>query len=172
MRLLGAILAGGLSRRFGSDKAQALLDGTPLIDRVIAALTPQVDAVILCGRAPGLADRPPGGLGPLAGLNAALHHAQALGFDAVLSVPCDAPYLPGDLRLILGEGPAFIADQPVIGLWPASLAARLDLHLSTDGDRSLRGWARIAGAAARSAPPIANINTAADLAALGTSARP
>ncbi|UUL81709.1 molybdenum cofactor guanylyltransferase [Sphingomonas qomolangmaensis] len=166
MRLLGAVLAGGLSRRFGSDKAEALLDGERLIDRVVAALTPQVDAVILCGRAPGLPDRPVGGLGPLAGLNAALHHARAHGFDAVLSVPCDAPYLPHDLRAILGDGPAFIADQPVIGIWPAALADRLDVHLRGD-DRSLRRWGRATGASARNAPPIANINTPADLSALG-----
>ncbi|UZK68262.1 molybdenum cofactor guanylyltransferase [Sphingomonas sp. S1-29] len=166
MRLLGAVLAGGLSRRFGSDKAEALLDGERLIDRVVAALGSQVDAVILCGRAPGLPDRPAGGLGPLAGLNAALHHARTHGFDAVLSVPCDAPYLPSDLRAILGDGPAFIADQPVIGIWPAALADRLDAHLRGD-DRSLRCWGRATGASPRTAPPIANINTPADLSALG-----
>lgn len=165
MRVLGAVLAGGQSRRFGSDKAEALLDGERLIDRVVAALGPQVDAVILCGRAPGLPDRPAGGLGPLAGLNAALHHARAHGFDAVLSVPCDAPYLPHDLLAILGDGPAFLADQPVIGIWPAALADRLDAQLRGD-DRSLRCWGRTAGAMPRTALPIANINTPADLSAL------
>lgn len=170
MTVLGAVLAGGQSRRFGSDKAQALLDGQRLIDHVVAALSPQVDAVILCGRAPGLADRPPGALGPLAGLNAALHHARAEGFDAVLSVPCDAPILPRDLLAILGsapgDGPAYIAGQPVIGIWPAALADRLDTHLREGDDRSLRGWARVTQARAIAAPPIANVNTIADLAEL------
>ena len=45
MKLLGAILAGGRSSRFGSDKAFALLNGKPLIDHVIAALAAQTDAV-------------------------------------------------------------------------------------------------------------------------------
>src|SRR5579872_4815856 len=102
MRILGAVLAGGRSSRFGSDKAAALIDGRPMLEWVIDALAPQVDDVIICGRAsPGrisVAYRPRPDLGPLGGLNAALHHAAANGFDAVLSVPCDTPRLPADLR--------------------------------------------------------------------------
>ncbi len=60
MRLLGAVLAGGQSRRFGSDKALALLDGRPLIAHVIAALAAQTEAVIVCGKEWGdwVPDRP------------------------------------------------------------------------------------------------------------------
>ncbi|PXA92942.1 molybdenum cofactor guanylyltransferase, partial [Nostoc sp. 3335mG] len=61
-RVLGAILAGGQSSRFGSDKALAELDGRILIDRVASAIQPQVDGLIVVGRIhPGLeavADRP------------------------------------------------------------------------------------------------------------------
>lgn len=173
-RLLGAILAGGQARRFGSDKALAPFRGRPLVAHVIDRLDPQVAALVICGaravplaELPHLPDRPAGGLGPLAGLNAALHHAAAHGFDAVVTVACDTPLLPADLVATLaaaGEA-ACAAGTPVIGLWPAGLAARLDAHLAAGGDRSMRGWARVAGAVPV-AIEVANVNTPADLAAL------
>lgn len=168
MRLLGAVLAGGQSRRFGSDKALAPLGGKPLIEHVIAALAKQTDAVIVCGREweDWVPDRPGPELGPLGGINAALHCAAARGFDAVLTVPCDAPLLPPDLaERLAAHGPAvFVENMPVIGLWPAALAAKLDAHLADADDRSVRGWARAAGALSyvldRSIP---NVNSPTDL---------
>ena len=69
MQGIGAILAGGRSERFGSDKAEARLDGRRLIDWVADALAPQVTQIVFCGRdEPGrhcLADRPESGIGPL-----------------------------------------------------------------------------------------------------------
>ena len=166
MRLLGAILAGGQSRRFGSDKAVALMSGRPLIDHVIAALAPQCAALVIVGRDggkwPAIADHPPGGAGPLAGVNAALHHAAAQGFDAVLSAPCDVPDLPGDVAAILSPGPAVLADHPVIGLWPAALAPVLDAWLA-DGGRAVRGFADHVGARRVAGPALRNINYRADL---------
>ena len=72
MRVLGAILGGGQSSRFGSDKAVALLHGLPLMDHASAGLRPHVEAVITVGRDwHGLVrveDEPEPGLGPLGGL--------------------------------------------------------------------------------------------------------
>lgn len=169
MHLLGAILAGGQSRRFGSDKAMAVIDGKRLIDRVADALQGQCDAVVLCGRVePGfdcLPDLPQPGLGPLAGLNAALHHALTAGFDAVLCSPCDVPNLPLDLKRQLGgQGPAFVDSQPVIALYPASLARRCSAYLE-QGRRSLYGFGEEVDARPVSIrPPLRNINYPADLA--------
>ena len=177
-RLLGVVLAGGQARRFGSDKALALLGGRPLLAHAVAALAPQTDAVVLCGRADtevdgrrvtGLADRPAPGLGPLGGLNAALHHALAHGFDAVLTCGCDTPSLPATLATELAAAGtcAVVEALPVIGRWPATLAYALDRHLAASGDRSLRGWARAAGAALVTLPAaLPNINTPGDLAGL------
>lgn len=162
VRLLGAVLAGGRSTRFGSDKALALLDERPLIEHAIAALATRTEAVIVCGRtwSDWVPDRPAPGLGPLGGINAALHVAAERGFDAVLTVPCDLPELPP-----LPEGPFHALEAPVIGCWPANLAARLDAWLATGEDRSVWGWARHAGVPAVSIGPIANFNTPEDLAA-------
>ena len=168
-KILGAILAGGQSRRFGSDKALADIDGQPMLDRVIAALTPQVDALMICGRdwrgLAMLADRPAGGAGPLAGLNAALHHAAAGGFDGVLAVPMDVLPLPDDLReLLAGQGAAVFARQHAIGYWPAHLAPLLDQYLA-EGHRRIDGWIDLAGAVRVEEPfAMRNINRAEDLA--------
>ena len=171
MRVLGAILCGGRSRRFGSDKAMALLDGLPLAEHVRRALAPQVEALVACGRPildlKGLADRPGPELGPLAGLNAALHAGLVRDFDAVLAVPCDAARLPDDLRTALAPGPAYVAELPVVGLWPCTLAPSLDTHLAEDARRSMRGWAERAGARAVTLDAaIPNINAPEDLARL------
>ena len=167
-RILGAVLAGGLATRFGSDKAIAELDGRPLIDWVVSALAAHVDDIVICGRGGGLPDRPAGRLGPLAGLNAALHAGRTRGFDAVLSVPCDSPHLPADLldRLRSAGKAAFIVDAPVVGLWPCSAADELDAHLA-GRDRSMRGWARRVGAVeVRPETPILNVNRPEDLVRL------
>lgn len=168
--LLGAVLAGGRSRRFGSDKALAMLDGRRLIDRVADDLLVQVDAVVICGRAAHnehlcLPDRPAPDLGPLGGLNAALRHARDHGYRAVVSVPCDMPGLPADLvvRLCAAGAPAVVDALPVIGLWPAALADLLAAHLAATDDRAVRRWAALAGAAVVPIDGLDNINAPADL---------
>lgn len=172
MRLLGAILAGGQSRRFGSDKAMADLGGRPMIVRVAEALAPFVEATVVCGHPEvppgmvGVADLPHPGLGPLGGLAGALHHAASHGFEAVLSVGCDTPVLDPDLlsRLRDSEAGCFVADAPIIGRWPASLAAALLAHLAGPGSRAVRGWAEAVGAAPiATLRPVPNVNTPADL---------
>lgn len=168
MTVLGAILAGGQSRRFGSDKANALMDGERLIDLVAGSLGPQVDTLVVCGREyPGfisLPDRPAADMGPLGGVAAALAYGASRGFDAVLCAPCDAPNLPADLRETLeGESPAVVQSQPVIGYWPCSLSADLEAFL-TEGGRKLFDYANRAGARlVRYDPPIMNINRPEDM---------
>lgn len=170
--LLGAILAGGRSRRFGSDKAVALLpDGRTLLDHAVAGLAPHVTQVVICGRPGGLADRPQPDLGPLGGLNAALHHARTHGFAGVLSSGCDMPVYPAAIpALLLGSAPAFVAGQPLIGWWPSTLADELEAHLSEPNSRSIRGWTERIGARAVAADglDLPNINRAEDLARWGS----
>jgi molybdopterin-guanine dinucleotide biosynthesis protein A len=171
MKCLGAIFAGGQARRFGSDKAAARYGGMALIDHVAAHLRPQVDTLVVVGRAwkdlVGVEDRPVPGLGPLGALAGALVHAEAHGFDTVLTSGCDLPDLPDDLVRLLSPAPAVIAGQPLIGLWPAALARDLVAYLEADGNRALRSW--IAGASARRVSigrALPNINTPEDLEAL------
>jgi molybdenum cofactor guanylyltransferase len=169
MKILGAILAGGQSRRFGSDKAEALFERKPLLEHVADALTPQVDALVVVGRKwPGFAsvsDYPEPGLGPLGGLAGALIYARDAGFDAVLSAGCDLLGIPHDLAEILGQAPAIIDNQPLLGRWPIAATSSLTLWLTDSRNRSVYRFADHIGARrVQLSPPVRNANRPQDLA--------
>lgn len=166
MRTLGAVLAGGRSSRFGSDKALAMLDGRTLLDHALAAIHPHCDAAVVVGRE-AIADWPRPDMGPLGGIAGALSHAVDHGFDQLLTAPVDCVRLPGDLRARLEPAPAFLETQPVIGLWPVAALPILRAMLAEESDLAVKAYARRIGARAiRSdfVPP--NINSPADLARL------
>lgn len=167
-RVLGAILAGGRSSRFGSDKAAADWRGRTLANHAADAIRGHVDAVVVIGGSDGLPDMPRPDLGPLGGIAGALDHAAGHGFAHVLTVACDMPRVPADLlERLLRRAPAFCAEAPVLGHWPAALGAQLMAHLEIGADRSVIRWARTIGALPIAAgEPIANVNTREDLLAL------
>jgi molybdenum cofactor guanylyltransferase len=181
MRVLGAIIAGGKSSRMGGDKALMVWQGKPLIVHVVERLMPQVEALAI--NANGDAQRF-GFLGlpafpdelhdihtPLAGLHAALHWAALRSFDAVLTAPCDGPFLPLDLRIRLAaQMPAVAASggqtHYLTGLWPVSLQQTLETAL-TGGLRRVQDFVALAEAKSVEWPmiprdPFANINTPED----------
>src|SRR3546814_10968544 len=86
-------------------------------------------------------------MGPLGGLNAALHHAAAQGYDAVLTTGCDVPVYPDGLaQALIGDGAAILKGQQLAGFWPASLAGELDEHVAGENSRAIHGWAGRVGA--------------------------
>ena len=116
--LTALLLAGGRSRRFGTDKARAVVDGTPMLRRVYEtarALTPHV---LLSVRADGdfyfdlvppevprLLDPVPEA-GPLAGLVAGLRAART---PWLLALACDLPFLnEATLRRLLAACPSAV----------------------------------------------------------------
>ena len=169
MKLLGAILAGGVSQRFGSDKALAKIDGKPMLAHVAERLSRQCDALVVVGRDwPGLIrvdDRPLPGLGPLGGLAGALAYGADAGFDAVLTSGCDLPGLPVDVRSRLGLPNAVVKGQPTVGLWECGLAEPLATWISRTEDRSIQAWIIETGAQRVILEALDNINTQADLSA-------
>lgn len=175
-RILGAILAGGRSSRFGSDKALArMADGRTLIDHAMAGLAPHVATVVICGREGGLPDRPAPDMGPLGGLNAALHHALDHGFAGVLTTGCDMPLYPAALpAALIGEGAAILKGQQLLGWWPATLSPQLDAHLAADNNRSIHGWLARIGARMVAMPGLVlpNVNRPEDLANLSRDGGP
>ena len=106
--LVGGILVGGASRRFGSPKAMAELDGVPFAERVAEALAECVDDLVVIGGGPlpeGLESLPrvadrSGLAGPLGGI---LGFFDAPGPErGLLVAACDQPLLdPAALRWLL-----------------------------------------------------------------------
>ena len=99
VRVLGAIIAGGGSRRFGRPKATAEVGGLAMIDWSLRALVEDVSDVVIVGGDPAVAesrglghvvDAAPDG-GPLAGLVSALRTATDQGMDGVFALACDMP---------------------------------------------------------------------------------
>lgn len=140
-QIVGVILAGGRSRRFGGgDKGFSDLDGKPVLAHVIARFQPQVGRLILnangdVGRfarfGPDVVpdDESPE-QGPLSGILAALDWAKRHTADgaAIATVSTDVPFLPLDLvqRLESGrrDGIAIASSgdrrHPTIAIWPLS----------------------------------------------------
>ncbi len=137
MRVLGAIIAGGKSRRMGQDKAFIEWRGKTLITHVIERLSVQTDQLIINANSnlehlgPVIVpDKIETGT-PVAGLHAVLTYAVEHGFDAVLTSPCDTPLLPLDLRALLsGHGAAIAASggqaHYLTGFWPVESLDVLD----------------------------------------------
>jgi molybdopterin-guanine dinucleotide biosynthesis protein A len=192
-RILNVVLAGGLGRRMGGASKPLLeLGGRRLIDHVVAGVRGDV-ALNVHDRSeaqrvnldlPVIVDAAPGRLGPLAGILGALDHAAAQNYDAVLSLPCDTPFLPEDLAERLAEAAARTRDglscaasagevgvrvHPVIALWPVALRENLRRALLDEGARAIAPFQRRYDCAvvewpAQPRDPFMNINTPVDLA--------
>jgi molybdopterin-guanine dinucleotide biosynthesis protein A len=108
MKVTGVIQAGGRSVRMGgSPKALIELGGRPIIERVVAALTPAVDDMLVVTNTPELYAF----LG-LAMVGDVYPGLKAAAGRAALTVACDMPFLhPGVVRLVAdraGEGDVVI----------------------------------------------------------------
>lgn len=173
LHIAGVVLAGGQSRRFGTDKAEALYRGRPLIDWAFDALTPHTGLLLVSGRTHPIhrtvIDRPRPGLGPLGGLAGALQTAREMNCSHLLSVPCDTPELPDGLLAALCTHPkgSYVANCPVIGFWPTQLGEALEAYLASDGNKAVRAWAdNVALEPMQGVSDIPNINNPTDLAQL------
>ena len=184
-RLLGIVLAGGGSTRMGRDKALAPLAGRPMIAHVLDRLRPQTAGLaIAAGARPErfaalsvdvFADGSKDRRGPLAGVCAGLARGRALGYDAIVTAPCDGPFLPLDLAARLldaaRESGAALARtsagfHPTFALWFLD-AADVAERLLGEGEGPL-ALAKSLGAGAvifDEAGAFANVNAPAELAA-------
>lgn len=176
--VLGVILAGGTSRRFGSNKAFAPLAGMPLIEHVARRAAPQVGLLVVSGAAsaplglPVIADREEGE-GPLAGVLSSLAWADTHGFGYMATFACDGPCFPHDLVQRLST--AMVGDCAMAqcgpdkhytyGLWQTACRPALE-QAYVKGLRSLGGAAEVMAAVYVNFPPNAffNINCPEDLA--------
>jgi len=188
--VVGVVIAGGRSVRFGGEKAVAVLAGRPLLKWAVQRLQrtcsvvavnarPDTEAAALAQAEglPVLHDAPGDAAGPLAGVKAGLTWALGLGAGAVAVSPCDVPLLPDELftRLInAAAGGAAFAEtpdgrQPLCAVWPVSALAKITEALA--GGAHPPTWLMLESIGAtpvhfQSSEGFANINTRADLAVI------
>jgi molybdopterin-guanine dinucleotide biosynthesis protein A len=181
------ILAGGEGRRIGGGKPLRRLAGAPLIDHALRQAKALSAIVAIAvqdrGQLGAIAEVPllldGQGKGPIAGIAAALGFARSQGLDFVLTIPCDTPLLPPDLRARLSEalgaehGAAVATSganiHPSCALWRSRTAEMLPAYLAS-GRSSLKGFAAEVGMVEVEWPdspfdPFFNVNDADDLAA-------
>lgn len=183
MNILGAIIAGGKSKRMGTEKALVKLGPKSLIVRVVDRILPQVEDIIINANGDTkrfefleldiIPDIEIEVDTPLAGIHSALTYAQEEGYDAVVTVPSDSPFLPHDLvRKLAGTKAAFAnskgQDHFLTGFWPVTLLANLknEIHKSN----RVQDWVFKIDATkvnwrADDYDPFININTPADMTA-------
>ncbi|MEX1256188.1 MAG: molybdenum cofactor guanylyltransferase [Gemmatimonadota bacterium] len=110
-QMLGAVLGGGQSSRFGTPKALFPFMGEPLARRAAQTLGSVCGEVVLvtnlagAGEALGLravGDTIPGS-GPLGGLHAGLLLADRTGSDGVFVLACDMPLVGPELISLIAE---------------------------------------------------------------------
>lgn len=183
----GLVLAGGLGRRMGGvDKGLQPLRGKPMVAWVIERLEPQVGAILVNANQNAdvytkfgktiVADRMEGFVGPLAGLHSGL---SACSTALLVSVPCDAPFLPLALVERLHDGletpgvELAVARaggrlQPVFALMKRSVLTSVEDFLS-GGGRSVSDWLAslpMATVEFDDAQAFANINTLEELGSM------
>lgn len=189
MKAVICLLAGGAGSRMGGGKPLRLLGGRPLIAYahdvarqsglpIWLSLRDQADAAglnaALDSNLPTIVDLP-GVPGPLGAIIAALRAAQAAQCDAIVTLPCDAPFLPREIvaRLVtaLASADAAVARtgadwHPVCAAWRATSLPTIERQASA-GRLSLRSAAEAVAAVGVDWPDAAafiNINTADQLA--------
>jgi molybdopterin-guanine dinucleotide biosynthesis protein A len=141
--VIGAILAGGRSRRMGADKAALRIGGRPVLPDLAELLGGRLKEVWVVGRLLRHLELPPfvrrhldlrSGCGPLGGIATALRIAgaqspaapnsapgESADPQAVLAVACDMPRMSGDvIDLLLDrrrrEAPASVLRNTATGL--------------------------------------------------------
>lgn len=138
-RIVGVVLAGGLSSRYGSPKAFAKLGDQFFYEIAVDALKDSCDEVIIVTR-PELVNcysdnlavitdvKAFDGLGPLAGIYSAMKAVQA---DHYVVLPCDMPYIKREvIRNLLARhrnGTTAVVSEgkhhPLVSIWDGEMKA-------------------------------------------------
>lgn len=184
MMIAGVILAGGRSSRMGGrNKAFVEIEGVSLLQRAVARLSPQVDALAINANVsiddqplPVLPDATTTFDGPLAGVLAGLIWAKANGWERLATAAVDTPFFPPDLveslaanntpRIILARSGS--RDHPVFALWPVAALDPLKAFLDRGETRRVMTFLEDYGYesvdfSVEPFDPFFNINTPQDL---------
>jgi len=187
--ILGVVLAGGKSQRFGEDKSQAKLHGIILIDYIISEIIDQFNEVLIISNnnikfkksdkistTKDLKE----GLGPLGGILTAMRWIKdkKKNYKWISTFPSDTPFFTKKelnffyKKIDIQKSKLFFIKNNntrhnIFGLWSIDLMDKLEFDLEK-GERKVEIWADSVGVEMinidfKNKDPFFNINTKKDL---------
>jgi len=187
--ILGTVLAGGKSQRFGEDKSQVRLEGTLLIDYILSEIKDEFKEILIVSnnkihfknseKISMIADFEKG-QGPLGGVLSAMKWVKQKNKDYkwISTFPVDTPFFKREIlqkffkEIKFEESRLFFIKSNntrhnIFGLWSIDLLGELEEDLKK-GDRKVELWANKVGVKVIdiefiNEDPFFNINTKEDL---------
>ncbi len=187
--ILGVVLAGGKSQRFGQDKSQVKLQGKLLIDYVLNEIVNEFDETLIIANESinfmqskkiSITKDFQSGLGPLGGVLTAMKWIKEKNkkYKWISTFPVDTPFFTKkELQLFykninINENKLFFirnnnTRHNIFGLWSLDLMEKLQNDL-IKGERKVEVWADSVGVNIvnidyKNPDPFFNINTKEDL---------
>jgi len=187
--ILGTVLAGGKSQRFGEDKSQVKLGDKLLIDYILTEIIDEFNEVLVVSNNPinfkesekiSLIKDFKKDLGPLGGVLTAMKWAKDNNKDYqwICTFPADTPFFKNQIlkdflnKINIEEGKLFFIKSNntrhnIFGLWSIDLIDKLEEDLDK-GERKVEVWANSIGVKNinmkfENIDPFFNINTKEDL---------
>ena len=188
-KILGVVLAGGKSQRFGEDKSQVKLHGKILIDYILSEIIDQFEEILIVtnneikfkfSKKISITKDLIEGVGPLGGILTAMKWIKKnnKNYKWISTFPSDTPFFTkNELQIfykkidIQKSKLFFIKNKQtrhnIFGLWSMDLMKKLDNDLKK-GERKVEVWADTAGVEIinieyEKKDPFFNINTKEDL---------
>ena len=188
-KILGVVLAGGKSQRFGEDKSQVKLHGKILIDYILSEIIDQFEEILIVtnneikfkfSKKISITNDLIEGVGPLGGILTAMKWIRKnnKNYKWISTFPSDTPFFTkNELQIfykkidIQKSKLFFIKNKQtrhnIFGLWSLDLMEKLDNDLRK-GERKVEVWADTAGVEIinieyEKKDPFFNINTKEDL---------
>ena len=188
-KILGVVLAGGKSQRFGEDKSQVKLHGKILIDYILSEIIDQFEEILIVtnneikfkfSKKISITKDLIEGVGPLGGILTAMKWIKKNNkkYKWISTFPSDTPFFTkNELQIfykkidIQKSKLFFIKNKKtrhnIFGLWSMDLMEKLDNDLKK-GERKVEVWADTAGVEIinieyEKKDPFFNINTKEDL---------
>ena len=187
--ILGTVLAGGKSQRFGEDKSQVKLAGKLLIDHMLSEIIDEFKELLIVSNNKisfhnsekiSIIEDFEKGLGPLGGVLSAMKWIKENQKDYkwIATVPVDTPFFKRQIlkdfiqNINFNESDLFFIKSNntrhnIFGLWSINLLDKLEKDLN-NGERKVEFWANNTGVKIINMEfsnnnPFFNINTKEDL---------
>ena len=188
-KILGVVLAGGKSLRFGEDKSQVKLNNKSLIDHILSEVLTEFKELLIVSNNLiefnkseniSIISDFKNNLGPLGGVLTAMKWIKDNNKDYqwISTFPTDTPFFKNQIlkdfhdKINLKNGKLFFIKSNntrhnIFGLWSIDLADKLEKDLE-NGDRKVEDWANKVGVNIidmqfEKNDPFFNINTKEDL---------